>query len=118
MPKKTLVCRCEDVTLHEIEAALERGHRDLESVKRYTGFGTGWCQGKSCLALCARLVHDRGGDASEPFKQRPPYHPVPLATLAALADLDLSGGGAGKEEGEAPAPVTRAAGRSRSRRSP
>ena len=43
---KTLVCRCEDVTLHELEGAMARGYEDIESVKRYTGFGTGWCQGK------------------------------------------------------------------------
>ena len=82
---KTLVCRCEDVTLHELVVAMERGHADLESVKRYTGFGTGWCQGKSCLALCARLVAERGGAAVLPITPRPPYHPT---TLAALASLD------------------------------
>jgi hypothetical protein len=38
---KVLVCRCEDVTLDEVEEAIAKGHRDLESVKRYTGFGTG-----------------------------------------------------------------------------
>ena len=45
---KVLVCRCEDVTLHELEHAISLGHRDIESLKRYTGFGTGVCQGKSC----------------------------------------------------------------------
>src|SRR3982750_2569147 len=58
---KTLVCRCEDVTLHELEEAVARGHDDLESLKRYTGFGTGWCQGKHCVALCARELVARGG---------------------------------------------------------
>ncbi|MDP9036246.1 MAG: (2Fe-2S)-binding protein [Myxococcota bacterium] len=43
---KTLACRCEDVTLRDIEDAIARGHDDIESLKRYTGFGTGWCQGK------------------------------------------------------------------------
>ena len=50
MPK-TLVCRCEDVTLQELEHAIARGHDDIESLKRYTGFGTGWCQGKGCVAV-------------------------------------------------------------------
>lgn len=90
---KTLVCRCEDVTLHELEVAMERGHRDLESVKRYTGFGTGWCQGKSCLALCARLVVERGGSADLPITPRPPYHPTSLAVLAGLDELGLSARG-------------------------
>jgi bacterioferritin-associated ferredoxin len=88
---KVLVCRCEDVTLHELDAAMARGHTDIESVKRYTGFGTGYCQGKWCLALCARLVAERGGDASQPITPRPPYHPTSLATLAGMNELGLRG---------------------------
>jgi NAD(P)H-nitrite reductase large subunit len=84
---KTLVCRCEDVTLQELEHAIERGHDDLESLKRYTGFGTGWCQGKSCVALCARLLTEKGGSAAMPITPRPPFHPLRLADLAGLADV-------------------------------
>jgi len=86
MSGKLLVCRCEDVTLHELDEAVARGHRDIESLKRYTGFGTGWCQGKWCLAACARLLAERGGDAVHPFTPRPPFHPVSLAHLAAIGD--------------------------------
>lgn len=86
MSGKILVCRCEDVTLHELEEAIERGHNDIESLKRYTGFGTGWCQGKWCLAPCAKLLSQRGGDASLPFTPRPPFHPVALAALATIED--------------------------------
>ena len=91
MSGKTLACRCEDVTLHELDAAIDAGHRDIESLKRYTGFGTGWCQGKQCLVPCARRLLERGGDASSPFTPRPPIHPIPLATLAALPDLPPGG---------------------------
>ncbi len=84
---KVLVCRCEDVTLHELEEAIARGHDDLESLKRYTGFGTGWCQGKHCVALCARELVTRGGSAALPITPRPPYHPMALADLAGLADV-------------------------------
>ncbi len=84
---KILVCRCEDVTLHELEDAIARGHTDTESLKRYTGFGTGWCQGKWCMALCARLLAERGGDASLPFTPRPPIHPLRVADLAGLAEV-------------------------------
>jgi bacterioferritin-associated ferredoxin len=85
---KTLVCRCEDVTYHELEDAMARGYRDLESLKRFTGFGTGWCQGKCCLALCSRIMAEHGVDASQPMTPRPPYHPVALAELAALPSDD------------------------------
>ena len=84
---KTLVCRCEDVTAHELDDAIRRGHDDLESLKRYTGFGTGWCQGKSCVALCARMLVERGGRAELPFTPRPPFHPLALRDLAGLAEV-------------------------------
>ena len=84
---KVLVCRCEDVTLHELEAAIARGYRDLESLKRYTGFGTGWCQGKSCVSVCARILVGRGGSAGLPITPRPPYHPLSLADLAGLSEV-------------------------------
>ncbi len=83
---KTLVCACEDVTLDEVRRAFESGHRDIESVKRYTGFGTGPCQGKSCLALVARELLRLGATPAEiaPFTVRPPFHPVSLGALAAI----------------------------------
>ena len=84
---KTLVCRCEDVTLRDLQDAIERGHDDIESLKRYTGFGTGWCQGKWCVALCARLLMERGGAAALPITPRPPVHPVALGLLAGLAEV-------------------------------
>jgi NAD(P)H-nitrite reductase large subunit len=84
---KTIVCRCEDVTLHDLDDAITRGYDDIESLKRYTGFGTGWCQGRWCIALCARRLVERGGSAALPITARPPVQPVSLGDLAALAPL-------------------------------
>ncbi len=95
---KVMVCRCEDVTLHELDAAIARGYDDLESLKRYTGFGTGWCQGKSCVSLCARLLVERGGTADLPITPRPPFHPVALGDLAGVAAVAE----ADEEEGRPP----------------
>ncbi len=88
---KTIVCACEDVTLDEVRRAFALGHRDLESVKRYTGFGTGPCQGKSCVAAVARELLRLGATPSEaaPFTARPPLHPVPFAALAAVDPASL-----------------------------
>lgn len=88
MSNKVLLCRCEDVTLAEIELAVEAGHRDIESVKRLTGFGTGWCQGKQCLVACARVLQEKTGEFPQaPVTPRPPIHPMPLGHLAALSDV-------------------------------
>jgi NAD(P)H-nitrite reductase large subunit len=82
---KTLACRCEDVTVPDLEEAIARGHTDIESLKRYTGFGTGWCQGRSCVALCARFLVEHGGSAALPITPRPPMRPIELGDLAGLA---------------------------------
>jgi NAD(P)H-nitrite reductase large subunit len=84
---KAFACRCEDVTLYELDRAIDEGYRDIESLKRYTGFGTGICQGKWCLSLCASRLAEKGGDASQPMTPRPPLHPVHFSTLAALTVL-------------------------------
>jgi bacterioferritin-associated ferredoxin len=82
---KIVLCRCEDVTLADLEHCVSRGYRDIEEVKRYTGFGTGPCQGKECLAaVAAQLAQltDQPPAAIPPFTSRPPLAPTPLRLLA------------------------------------
>lgn len=89
MSERVFVCRCEDVTLTEIEHALARGLTSIEELKRYTGFGTGPCQGKECLAAVAReLLRRELATADEllPFTARPPSEPVSFAALATVPD--------------------------------
>ena len=88
---KTIACACEDVTLDEVRRAFAAGHRDLESVKRYTGLGTGPCQGKSCVALAVRELLRLGATIEEaaPFTARPPVRPVELGLLASLDPAGL-----------------------------
>jgi sarcosine oxidase subunit beta len=82
---KALVCSCEDVTVADVKASIAKGYRDIESVKRYTGFGTGICQGKSCLASVARIIAETGKVRHPgilPFTPRPPYYATELSVLA------------------------------------
>jgi bacterioferritin-associated ferredoxin len=83
--RKIILCRCEDVTLHDVEKAVAAGYSDLEEVKRYTGFGTGPCQGKECLREIALAIADASGLAPgdvAPFTSRPPLVPTELGVLA------------------------------------
>lgn len=85
MSQKVIVCRCEDVTVKDLEHAVALGYGTIEEVKRYTGIGTGLCQGKECQALaCRELARLTGRPAREiePFTTRPPLEPVSLAALA------------------------------------
>jgi bacterioferritin-associated ferredoxin len=82
---RIIVCRCEDVGEDDVVQAIALGCADLEEVKRYTGFGTGPCQGKECLATIAGLIAERTGRAPiriAPFTARPPLEPVTLGVLA------------------------------------
>lgn len=90
MPAKRIVCRCEDVTAKDVEHAVALGFSDLEEVKRYTGFGTGPCQGKECLRTVALLIAERTGQhpsAVTPFTSRPPLAPTELKHLVRRKDL-------------------------------
>jgi bacterioferritin-associated ferredoxin len=85
MSRKVILCRCEDVTLTDIQHAVAAGYADLEEVKRYTGFGTGPCQGKECLREVALAIAEASGRAPDtiaPFTTRPPLVPTELGLLA------------------------------------
>lgn len=86
---KCMVCTCEDVNDVELRDAIGRGCRDLESLKRYTGFGTGPCQGKTCVTLARRiLAEEEGVDEATlgGITFRAPVQPVPLRFLAGEED--------------------------------
>jgi len=100
---KTIVCRCEDVSLEDLEEAFEAGYHDIESLKRYTGFGTGFCQGKSCTAHAARFLSALvGGDdvVADPPRTRPLLHPTPAARFMNLSEEGQEGEPADEEDRE------------------
>ena len=89
--EKAIVCACEDVSVHDLDAAIARGYADIESLKRYTGLGTGPCQGKACSVGAARICSARAAASSAslpqpllPFRARPPQLPTALADYAGL----------------------------------
>jgi len=99
---KTIVCRCEDVTLTDLERAFGQGFRDLESLKRFTGIATGFCQGKCCTAHAARyLAAMKGGDdvVSDPPRTRPLLHPTPAAAFLGAAGEEDGATGAQDDDG-------------------
>ena len=84
---KAIVCACEDVSVHDVENAIAQGYADIESLKRYTGLGTGPCQGKSCEVGAMRICAGRNAvppAAQVPFRARPPLAPTTIAAYAGL----------------------------------
>ncbi|WP_329484794.1 FAD-dependent oxidoreductase [Kribbella sp. NBC_01484] len=79
---ETVVCRCEEVTRGEIEAAVsERGVGDGRGLKLSTRAGLGLCQGRVCSRTVAELVAGPG-DVPKPSMKRPIAVPVRLRDLA------------------------------------
>jgi len=108
----TVVCRCEEVTLARLEAAVGLGADDARSVKLLARPGMGWCQGRICGAAVAAIVAGHrgpgrpggsdtdGGDPGFPESavSRPLAQPVPLEVLAEAAQERAAGGMAGSPE--------------------
>ncbi len=91
-----IACACEDVLLDEIEAANRAGYRGIEVIKRYTGVGTGLCQGRYCLPdalLVLALLEGRTPAEVGYITQRPPAVPTPLGALAAIGTAPPETGG-------------------------
>lgn len=85
MRSRTIVCPCEDVELHDLHEAIERGYEDLEALKRLTAVTTGPCQGKWCLRSTLEVLAeatDQELEALGSITHRPPLHGVPLGALA------------------------------------
>lgn len=54
MENKTIICRCEDITLEEIYQAFEQGYTNFEDLKRQLRVGMGPCQGQTCTEIIQR----------------------------------------------------------------
>ena len=76
-----IICRCENVTLEDVEKAIEEGYTDLESLKRKLRIGMGPCQGRTCLPLVTRILARKLRKHPDELmipKSRPPIVPLPL----------------------------------------
>jgi bacterioferritin-associated ferredoxin len=72
----TVLCRCEDVTAGEVDAAVARGARTPAEIKIVTRCGQGPCQGRVCERLVAARLPSGGR-----YSLRAPLAPVSLSVL-------------------------------------
>lgn len=83
----TIVCRCEEIKLSTILAAIENGFHEPATIKNKTRSGMGRCQGRMCGTLITQILGDK---LSKTPGQVGHYHirsmikPVPLSQLAAM----------------------------------
>lgn len=79
---ETVVCRCEDVTLADLDRRRGEGAASAFQLKATTRMTMGRCQGRNCLPTLAMLAGE-GADAETVAvpRARPPARPVMLGDL-------------------------------------
>ena len=81
------VCRCEEVTVAEIERVIAHGCPGPNQAKAFTRCGMGPCQGRMCGTLASEIFaerrHARVGEIGH-YRIRPPIKPLTLGELATL----------------------------------
>jgi hypothetical protein len=81
----TIVCRCEGVTLAELQAAALPDVRDPNCIKGPTSAAMGVCLGRTCETTVALSVSRLRGEPpaeARPLNVRPPFRTIPLRYVA------------------------------------
>lgn len=85
-PTVTL-CRCEEVTVAEIERVVAHGCPGPNQAKAFTRCGMGPCQGRMCGTAVSEIFAERrhaGVESVGHYRIRPPIKPLTVGELAAL----------------------------------
>lgn len=80
-----IVCRCEEVTLDDLENAYDSGAVTSRQLKMKTRATMGACQGRVCRHLVETWIHHKDPHAPHSVEQlsyRPPIRPVTFGDLA------------------------------------
>jgi NAD(P)H-nitrite reductase large subunit len=80
----TVVCRCEEVTVRDLNAAVDLGAADVRTLKLTSRAGLGLCQGRMCGREVAELAAARLG---HPLPDADAFHRRPLAVPLRLGEL-------------------------------
>jgi NAD(P)H-nitrite reductase large subunit len=81
-----MICRCEDVTVREVQEAIDAGAVNAQEVKMRTRAGMGPCQGKVCRFLVESMLGGPRSGVSEVstwMTVHLPVRPVALSDLVA-----------------------------------
>ena len=82
--KNIIICRCEDVTLEDLQKVLEEGYTTFEDIKRILRVGMGPCQGNTCQLLVQREI---AKFLKKPVKEIKTHKMRPLITGVKLKSI-------------------------------
>ena len=78
------MCRCNDVTVEEVEKLIDEGVTDLEELRRLLRIGMGPCQGRTCIPIVISILARKTGKKPEEIplpNARFPARPVKIGAL-------------------------------------
>jgi NADPH-dependent 2,4-dienoyl-CoA reductase/sulfur reductase-like enzyme len=81
---ETIICRCEELTLAEIESGFDQDTQSVGAAKRATRAGMGRCQGRYCGPVLAALAAARRTlplDEAAHWAPRPPVKPIRISDI-------------------------------------
>ena len=79
------ICRCEEITLEEIQLWIDRGYDTFNELKSVIRVGMGPCQGRGCQDIILREISKKTGkpiSEIESGRVRQPVKPIPIKILA------------------------------------
>ncbi|AMM54428.1 (2Fe-2S)-binding protein [Pyrococcus kukulkanii] len=83
-----IVCRCNDVTVEEIERLIDEGVTDLEELRRLLRIGMGPCQGRTCIPIVISILARKTGRRPEEIQLPNARFPVRPVKIEALVEGD------------------------------
>lgn len=92
-PDETIVCRCEEVDAGTIRHMAILGCQGPNQTKFFSRCGMGPCQGRQCAITVSQMLaraHFKSVQEVGSYRIRPPLKPIPLGSIAALANPSVS----------------------------
>lgn len=82
--KDVIICRCEEVSLEDLEAAAEKYNCSARELKLRTRAGMGFCGGRTCRPAVDKVLTSMTNEHPTnaiPLKVAPPVRPLSLTDL-------------------------------------
>ncbi|MEJ8777548.1 (2Fe-2S)-binding protein [Pseudogracilibacillus sp. ICA-222130] len=85
------ICRCEEVTLAELEETAKKFNCTARELKLRTRAGMGFCGGRTCRPAVDKVISDLTNEHptdNVPLKVAPPVRPISLQDLGGEGNND------------------------------
>lgn len=79
-----IICRCEEVTLEDLNKTAKKYNCTARELKLRTRAGMGYCGGRTCRPAVDKVIYNATGEQpihDIPLKVQPPVRPIPLIDL-------------------------------------